>query len=66
MLPVSPEILKAEGSLENLSKFSNDPTHAVTNISDYQKVESGQSVGVPKADAIRMSGEFAATRKKAA
>ncbi len=66
MLPVSPEILKAEGSLENLSKFSNDPTHAVTNISDYQKVESGQSVGVPKADAIRLSNDFAVARKKAA
>lgn len=66
MLPVSPEILKAEGTYDELQKFSNDPAYAVTNIADYEKVSSGKSVGVPKADAIRLSEDFALARKKAA
>jgi len=66
MLPVSTEILKAEGSYDELQKFSNDPAHAVANITDYEKVASGTSAGVPKAEAIKMSEDFALARKKAA
>ena len=66
MLPVSPEILRAEGTYEALQKFSVDPDHAVTDVYDYERVERGTFVGRPKAEAIKVSEQFAESRRKKA
>jgi len=65
MNPVTVEMLEANGELEEMRAFVNDPQRVVTNGLEYAEVRAGRSEGTPLEEALDAQAEAEKLRRAA-
>ena len=65
MNPVTVEMLEANGELDSMRAFVNDPERVVTNGLEYAEVRAGRSEGTPLETALAAQAEAEKERRAA-